>query len=46
MSPHYGALRDGNLSTIPSSYLGAKYRTPSFRVATEVQGEGTAERSK
>lgn len=33
MSPHYRAMRDGNLSTIPSDYLPESYITPSFRVS-------------
>lgn len=32
MSPHYGALRDGNQVTIPSDYLPEEYITPSFNV--------------
>lgn len=32
MSPHYGALRDGNTSSIPESYLPKDYEAPSFRV--------------
>ncbi|WP_189628757.1 MULTISPECIES: mechanosensitive ion channel family protein [Roseivirga] len=35
MSPHYGAHRDGNQSTIPQSYLPEDYRAPSFRIKTE-----------
>ena len=35
MSPHYGAHRDGNQSTIPQSYLSEDYRAPSFRIKTE-----------
>lgn len=31
MSPHYKALRDGNLTTIPADYLDKNYKTPSFR---------------
>jgi small-conductance mechanosensitive channel len=31
MSPHYGALRDGNQSTIPAGYLPPDYQAPSFR---------------
>ncbi|MDD2852664.1 MAG: mechanosensitive ion channel [Desulfuromonadaceae bacterium] len=33
MSPHYATLRDGNMTTIPESYLGESYRQPSFRVS-------------
>ncbi|NJN42356.1 MAG: mechanosensitive ion channel family protein [Flammeovirgaceae bacterium] len=32
MSPHYGALRDGNMVTIPSDYLPKDYQTPSFKI--------------
>jgi small-conductance mechanosensitive channel len=34
MSPHYGALRDGNQSTIPENYLPEDYKTPGFRIST------------
>ncbi|TDW52394.1 mechanosensitive ion channel-like protein [Flavobacterium sp. 270] len=30
MSPHYGALRDGNKTTIPENYLDNNYETPPF----------------
>jgi small-conductance mechanosensitive channel len=33
MSPHYGAQRDGNQSTIPSDYLPKDYKVPSFRIS-------------
>ncbi len=32
MSPHYNALRDGNLTTIPANYLPNDYKTPDFNV--------------
>ncbi|MBU2585234.1 MAG: mechanosensitive ion channel [Bacteroidetes bacterium] len=32
MSPHYGAVRDGNQVTIPENYLPKSYQAPSFRV--------------
>jgi len=32
LSPHYGALRDGNPSTIPSDYLPKDYQAPSFQI--------------
>ncbi|MBZ0201401.1 MAG: mechanosensitive ion channel [Ignavibacteria bacterium] len=32
MSPHYKALRDGNLTTIPADYLPADYVTPFFNI--------------
>ena len=35
MSPHYKALRDGNLSTIPANYLPEDYIVPSFNIREE-----------
>ncbi|HEY7097017.1 MAG TPA: mechanosensitive ion channel family protein [Terriglobales bacterium] len=35
MSPHYSQLRDGNQTTIPSTYLPSTYQAPSFRVQSE-----------
>ncbi len=32
MSPHYGALRDGNQTTIPPSHLPKGYAAPGFRL--------------
>lgn len=32
MSPHYGALRDGNASTIPAGHLPPASEAPPFRV--------------
>jgi len=32
LSPHYRAARDGNMVTIPASYLPKDYKVPSFRV--------------
>ncbi|KYG78042.1 hypothetical protein AWW68_04545 [Roseivirga spongicola] len=32
MSPHYGAHRDGNQSTIPQKYLPEDYEVPWFRI--------------
>lgn len=32
MSPHYGAVRDGNQVTIPQDYLPKEYTAPSFKV--------------
>lgn len=32
LSPHYSAIRDGNQTTIPSSYLAKDYQAPGFRV--------------
>ena len=35
MSPHYSALRDGNLVTIPASYLPKDYQAPFFNVKAD-----------
>ncbi len=32
MSPHYGAMRDGNSIAIPANYVPTGYQAPSFRV--------------
>lgn len=32
LSPHYRAARDGNMVTIPASYLSKDYKTPGFNV--------------
>ncbi len=32
LSPHYRAERDGNMTTIPSDYLGKDYEAPTFNV--------------
>lgn len=32
MSPHYKALRDGNHTTIPETYLSNEYKSPLFQV--------------
>lgn len=32
LSPHYRAVRDGNLITIPEQYLDENYQIPAFRV--------------
>lgn len=32
MSPHYRAARDGNMTTVPVSYLGKNYQAPAFNV--------------
>jgi small-conductance mechanosensitive channel len=34
LSPHYGAIRDGNRSTIPAEHLPKDYQAPPFRVRT------------
>jgi len=33
MSPHYSALRDGNLTTIPANYLPSDYQPPAHRIS-------------
>ncbi len=33
MSPHYRSLRDGNMTTTPSSHLNKDYEAPAFRVS-------------
>ena len=33
MSPHYGAIRDGNAVNLPSEYLPKDYKAPSFNVS-------------
>ena len=35
MSPHYGALRDGNRTTIPDAHLAASYQAPAFRMTLD-----------
>ncbi|QEC69882.1 mechanosensitive ion channel [Panacibacter ginsenosidivorans] len=35
MSPHYGSLRDGNQTTIPSDYLSKDYKAPAFNIKKE-----------
>lgn len=35
MSSHYSAIRDGNQSTVPASFLPEDYQTPGFRVVKE-----------
>ncbi|MGB8473124.1 MAG: mechanosensitive ion channel domain-containing protein [Candidatus Acidiferrum sp.] len=35
LSPHYGALRDGNQLGIPGKYVPEKYEAPSFRIRSE-----------
>jgi hypothetical protein len=35
MSPHYKALRDGNHTTIPESYLSGDYQSSVFQVKTK-----------
>jgi small-conductance mechanosensitive channel len=40
-SPHYAALRDGNETTIPQSYLSHDYKRPAFEFR---QGDGQSAR--
>lgn len=40
MSPHYGALRDGNQVTIPAEHLPKDYKAPGFRVFPFGMGGG------
>jgi len=35
MSPHYGAMRDGNQIAIPESYLPKDYEAPTFRISPD-----------
>jgi hypothetical protein len=42
-SPHYTSLRDGNLTTIPQSYLPDEYKSPVFE-NHEVNGSETVRR--
>ncbi len=35
MSPHYRAMRDGNQTTVPASYLPENYNPPSFKIFHE-----------
>lgn len=37
LSPHYGAMRDGNQTTIPADYLPADYTPPHWNLATPWQ---------
>jgi small-conductance mechanosensitive channel len=39
LSPHYRAARDGNMTTIPQSYLPNDYKTPSFNLKIEKENE-------
>jgi len=39
LSPHYGALRDGNTSTIPADYLPKDYQAPPFNIKTNKDKE-------
>lgn len=35
MSPHYSALRDGNMTTIPENYLKSDYKPSSFNIGNK-----------
>lgn len=37
MSPHYGSLRDGNLTTVPAQYLPKDYSAAPFRFAQNAE---------
>lgn len=37
LSPHYRAMRDGNMITIPADYLPSDYQAPSFNVNVNKQ---------
>lgn len=39
MSPHYRSERDGNMSTIPSSYLPKEYKAPGFNLTIKKDQE-------
>jgi len=39
MSPHYRAARDGNQTTIPSSYLPPDYKSPGFNISCDIHKE-------
>ncbi len=40
LSPHYRAARDGNMVTIPASYLPDDYKVPNFNVNIKKDGNG------
>lgn len=40
LSPHYRALRDGNMVTMPSEYLPKNYKAPAFKVDSNKSDEG------
>jgi small-conductance mechanosensitive channel len=42
LSPHYRAMRDGNLTTIPASYLPSDYQAPAFRL-TQLNPQSSSE---
>lgn len=35
MSPHYRSARDGNTTTVPSSYRSSDYKAPTFKISTD-----------
>jgi len=42
LSPHYRAMRDGNLTTIPANYLPSDYQAPAFRL-TQLTPQSSSE---
>ncbi len=42
LSPHYRAMRDGNLTTIPANYLPSDYQAPAFRL-TQLNPQSSSE---
>jgi hypothetical protein len=41
MSPHYRSERDGNMSTIPASYLPKDYVAPGFKINIKKDDQNT-----
>ncbi|MEZ4773921.1 MAG: mechanosensitive ion channel [Bacteroidia bacterium] len=39
LSPHYRAARDGNMITIPASYLPKDYKAPGFQIKIDKENE-------
>jgi small-conductance mechanosensitive channel len=39
LSPHYRAARDGNMSTIPASYLPKDYKIPGFNIINKKESK-------
>lgn len=44
MSPHYKAARDGNTTTIPSSYLPKDYQSPGFNININKKDDPSSEK--
>ncbi len=36
LSPHYRAVRDGNMTTIPEDYIPKDYKPPAFKVSSDI----------